>query len=474
MTVGHTRVIPRPSERRRHTETPDLVIIDDAPSVDARHHRAARDVASAPSSFLFCGWIAAIASALAFGWFGLDGRVESTLGLVLVVPLAAITKLVIDRFLVPRVGEWIAAALFAGFGLRLLAAVPRLLSGADAYIYQQYGELIAQSLRSFEFAIDTGRGIPGTGAVRYFAGIVNVFTFSNFLATYLVFVVIAFAGSVFLLLGVQRALTASQFRLAAALIAFSPTMMFWPSSMGKESISIFGIGVTFYGASRLYDRQWSGALPIVFGVFAVGMVRPHVAVVVLSGLLIGLLARESHTRGRLASHSAVLIVVLLSSMWAVDGSAGLFGLESLDGFSDVSAALDFTQERTSQDSAEFTAARVRSVTDYPLGIVTVLFRPFPWEVSSGLALISAIEGMVLFGLALFAIPGCVTHVRQIAQRGQLLFAGGFTAIFVYLFAAIGNFGILTRQRSQVIPFVLIFVAFGVGAEKRRLRLSRQS
>ena len=338
MTVGHTRVIPRPSERRRQTETPDLVIIDDASAVDARHHRTAGDVASAPSSFLFCGWVSASAAALAFGWLGLWGRADTTMGLVLIAPLAVCVKISIDRLVRPRVGDWVAAALFAGFGLRLLAAVPRLLGGADANAYQQYGRVIAQSLRSFDFAIDSGRGIPGTGAVRYLSGIVNVFTFSNFVATYLVFVVIAFVGSVLLLMGAQAALSESQFRLAAALIAFSPTMMFWPSSMGKESISLFGIGLTFYGASRLYDRQWSGALPIVFGVFAVGMVRPHVAVVVLSGLLLGLLARESHTRGRFASHSAVLLLVVLSSMWAVDGSAGMFGLESLDGFSDVSAA----------------------------------------------------------------------------------------------------------------------------------------
>lgn len=469
MTASPTRAIPRPSERHARRAGNDLVILHDAPerAAKTRVSTGGRAEDASRSSFLVLGWVGALGAAVAFGVLGLTDRADTTLGLLVVPPLAALMHIALTRGLKETHGQWLVGLLFAGFGLRLVAAVPRLLSGADSPVYQLAGERIAESLRGFDFAVATGRGIPGTGSVRYFSGIVNVFTGSNFISAYLVFVTIAFVGQVFLLLGVRRALSEGQFRLAALLVVFSPTMAYWPSSMGKESLSLFGIGLSLYGASRLYDRAWSGIFPALFGLFSVGMVRPHVAMVVLAGVLVGLLARRSHTRGRLATHSLVLVIVVLGSMWVADVSADLFGLESLDGFSDVSAALDFTQERTSQDNAEFTSARVRTVADYPMAAITVLFRPFPWEVSVGLPLLSAIEGSVLLVLVLLALPGALTHVGQVMQRGQLLFAGAFTTVFIYLFSAIGNFGILTRQRSQVIPFVMIFIAFGIRSSRRR-------
>ena len=38
------------------------------------------------------------------------------------------------------------------------------------------------------------------------------------------------------------------------------------------------------------------------------------------------------------------------------------------------------------------------------------------------------------------------------------FALAYTAMFVLAFSAIGNFGLLTRQRTQVLPFVLVLLA----------------
>jgi hypothetical protein len=51
-----------------------------------------------------------------------------------------------------------------------------------------------------------------------------------------------------------------------------------------------------------------------------------------------------------------------------------------------------------------------------------------------------------------------TIPRAFTQRAYVAFSIGFAALFVYGFAAIGNFGILSRQRTQVFPFVLVLAA----------------
>ena len=34
------------------------------------------------------------------------------------------------------------------------------------------------------------------------------------------------------------------------LILFAPSMVYWPSSIGKEAVVIFGVGLTTYGLAR--------------------------------------------------------------------------------------------------------------------------------------------------------------------------------------------------------------------------------
>lgn len=412
--------------------------------------------------------VSALGASVAFGFLGLTGRADTTAGMVVVPMLTIIAALMINKWIRPLVGPTLAAVFIAGFGVRMIAAVPRFLGGADSPIYQREGVRIAAELRSFNFGVDTGRTVPGTGTIRYLSGIVNVFTAENFITTFLLFACIAFVGQCFFVFAMRRALNTKQFQLLCIALMLSPTMAFWPSSIGKESLSLLGIGLGANGATLLYDRRWKGAWVASLGAFAVGMVRPHVALILLAGIAVGLLARRAHTRGRMFTHLSVLLIVIVGSMFMAGASADLFGLESFDGLGDVNAALDFAEARTSQDASEFVAARVIDPLDYPWAFVTVIFRPFLWEATNGAAMISAIESTALLALLALALPGLFRNASQLVQRGQLLCSVAFTFVFVFLFSAIGNFGILSRQRAQVIPFLLVFVAFGIGAEKRRL------
>ncbi len=471
------RVIPRPSQRRRSTA---LAGVDGTLDLRDAAPRRGKPAMSSPknaepqdsgfrATFLTLGTVSALGAGVAYGMLGLSGKADSTLGMVVAPVLAVIATLLINRWVTPKLGPALGAVFIAGFGVRLAASVPRFLGGADSPIYQREGVRIADELLRLNFGVDTGRTVPGTGTIRYLSGVVNVLTGSTYIATFLLFATVAFVGQCFFLFAMRPALNNRQFRLLCLAVMFSPTLAFWPSSIGKESLSLLGIGLGAYGAALLYDRRWKGVPYVVLGSVAVGMVRPHVALILLAGLFVGLMARRAHTRGRMLTHLALLLIVIVGTMAMTGASADLFGLESFDGVSDVSAALDFAQERTSQDAAQFVAARVSSPLDYPWAFVTVLFRPFPWEAGNAASMISALESAALFTTLLVALPGVARQGNQFVQRGQLLYTVAFTAVFIYLFSAIGNFGILSRQRAQVIPFLLVVLAFGLGVEKRQER-----
>jgi len=120
--------------------------------------------------------------------------------------------------------------------------------------------------------------------------------------------------------------------------------------------------------------------------------------------------------------------------------------------------LDRTEEQSSTGGSEFINTRPKSPGEYPDALMTVLFRPFPWEASNAQALVAAIEGTVLLFLFVLSLPRLARLPRTMFQVPYVMFALSYTAMFVFAFSAVGNFGIITRQRTQVFPFVLVLLA----------------
>jgi hypothetical protein len=95
----------------------------------------------------------------------------------------------------------------------------------------------------------------------------------------------------------------------------------------------------------------------------------------------------------------------------------------------------------------------------------VLFRPYPWEAGSAQALLTSFEGLLLLILCaasatrLLKVPSLMFRVPYVA------FCVSYVAMFILAFSSIGNFGIMTRQRTQVMPFLLVLLA--IPLEQRR-------
>ena len=150
--------------------------------------------------------------------------------------------------------------------------------------------------------------------MRYISGLVTVFTGSSIFAEFLVFTTFGFIGIVFFYKAFVTALPNADHRRYALLIFLWPSMLYWPSSVGKEAIMTFGAGIASYGAARLFRRQLVGIPMIVFGVWLTFMIRPHIGLTLV--LAIGLAFVFARGRGDSASVTAgkllaalVLIVV---------------------------------------------------------------------------------------------------------------------------------------------------------------------
>ena len=428
--------------------------------------------ATAPSTRMAwtasAGWAMCAIALVAYAVGPAIGR-SSTLGTAVAAGAVGLSVPVFGRIGRRFPDLEMAGILRLSLGLKLLATLPRFEARQDSVDYYRVGASLADSFRRLDFAVDTGGSIPGTGSVRYLTGLVEVFTFEDEFATFVVFSLLGFVGSVLFVMAFRTALPSVDTKRYALLLLFWPSLVYWPSSIGKESVILLGLGLVAYGGARLLRGDLHGLIVTSVGVLAVALVRPHVALIAMTALIVAVIV-GAPGRGTMSAFARVVLIAAL----VVGGSVASDAVEALsdiDGLNPtgLEAALDFVNNRSSQGGSHFEAARVDGIAEYPWGFVTVLFRPFPHEASSAAMLLTSIEALVLAGLVVGAIPRLMAAGRSIRNEPYIAYAVSFTVVFVYLFSALGNFGILARQRAMTIPLVLLVVALPTAKERVRQR-----
>lgn len=392
------------------------------------------------------------------------GRPEELVGaLVVAGSLAAITVPMVLRIGRSEADARIAELLELAIVAKLAGTLVRYYFSfesvrADAQLYHLEGARLAEHYRDFDFAADIGRRFVGTGFIRSFTGVVYTFTGANRLAGTLVYSALGFWGALLLYRAFCTAVPGGDRRRYAILLFFLPSMLFWPSIIGKEAWMIFGLGLCAVGAAKILQHERGGAVLYFLGLLATAVVRPHLTLMVFVGTAAAwLLRRERRSSGAPARRAIGFVAFLLVGGLLAGQIQTFFGVEDLSGES-IEEVLESTSDQSAQGGSQFTPARVRTPLDFPVAAVTVLFRPFVHEATGLTSRIAAAESLVLLGLVVVSLPRLKTIFRSLLSAPYLAMATVFAMTFVFAFAAISNFGILARQRTQALPFFLVLLA----------------
>lgn len=350
--------------------------------------------------------------------------------------------------------------LVAALGVKLLMALPRwamafaLYDGAaDAARYDTAGRAVAPLYRQLIFPMAEIAGGPGTQMIASITGGVYAVIGPSLLGGFVVFSWLGFWG----LLGCYRAARVAMpgldFRRYALFLFFLPSMVFWPSSIGKEAVVTLAIGSAAYGAARLFTGRLSGLGWILPGLSLALLTRPHIAGLLATSIAVAYLFRTPNRR-------TMLTPLARAGLATVVAALGLFvavqAAESL-GVEDAESAAQVLSERagnTSQGGSEFQASAIQGPQDVPQALLTVLYRPYPWEADNAQMLVAAAEGTLLLAVTLLSARRIVTAVGK-WRVPYMLMSVIFLLGFLYAFSAFGNFGILARQRVQALPFLLV-------------------
>ncbi len=402
--------------------------------------------------------------------FGATEAGTFALLILLAFPIALMAKNAAS----PLDSQWIPNWIMAGWAAKLAASIGRywalevLYNGVgDATGYHNFGTRYADMWRALE--------VPpfgtGTEFIQWATGVLYIPYTPTKLGGFVLFATIAFVGQILLYLAFRRARPHARLKWYAGLIFFFPNIVYWPSSIGKESLMIFFIGIAAYGAVRMfaeYQAMWMAVVAI--GLVGTGVIRSHIALLIIGSLTVAVVfgrGPENAPARMRRLISAVVAVILLVGVgaWAIQD----FGIDLSSGVSDelLTEELDpifaGVEEQTDKGGSAVEGSAIRSPLDVPEAVLRVVFQPLPWDAHNTQALVNSfVEGMFLLLLFIWRLPAIARGFFRKARDPYVMFSLVYTAGFIFGHSAVLNLGIMARQRSQLIPFVLvILVAMGM-------------
>jgi hypothetical protein len=343
---------------------------------------------------------------------------------------------------------WVAIYVYDGF--------------ADALMYHDVGTNLAMRFRGGDFSTGLD-SLSSTDFIRFFTGLVYTVTGSSVYAGFLLYSWLGFWGMFYLYRAFVIAVPEGNRRSYARLLFFLPSMLYWPSSIGKEAWMLFCLGLAAFGTARLLTgRPWRGLALAGTALWLGALVRPHVTGMAALALVAAyLVARPPRRLGALGPVVKLFaLIALLAVAGLLLGKASSYLLEKgIDPQDGVSNVLGESARRTGQGGSSFNApTAIGSPAKLPLAVVTILFRPFPFEAHSAQVAVTALESTLLLCLTVARRRGVWQALRHPRRRPYVAFVVVYSLLFVFAFSSIANFGILARERTQVLPFFLVLLA----------------
>lgn len=223
---------------------------------------------------------------------------------------------------------------------------------------------------------------------------------------------------------------------------------------------VFTLGVGAYGAARVLTRRPGGYLLLTAGLLAGSLVRPHVALIELVAFGIALLVGHQTNRSGVVTPGSVgkvagLVVLLVLGGLLAERFGSLVGSTDI---TDVNAVLEINLNRSEQGGSAFPPADPTNPVGYVQSAVTVLFRPFPTETGGLEQTAAALEAALLWCIVVASWRRLATVPARLRSQPYVTIAVCYALMFIFGFGTIANFGILARQRSQLMPFVFVLLS----------------
>lgn len=259
-------------------------------------------------------------------------------------------------------------------------------------------------------------------------------------------------------------------RWAALFMAFFPQMVFWSAGMYKDPAILLCIALCMYAVLRLRERFSASMIALfVLSELALMTLRFYVAYfVAFAGLATFLFTQRRGGVRSVLTYAALVSLLFGALSLAVKRET----LEQQASYMNLERLQVTRQDQAMWGSSGFGQENNVSTTSgalvaLPIGLVYLIFSPFPWAISGLRQALTFPETLVWYALMPAFVRGLAYAMRHRLREilPILVFATTLTCAYAIMQ---GNVGTAYRQRTQVSMFFFVFMGVGL-AQRRRER-----
>ncbi len=249
-----------------------------------------------------------------------------------------------------------------------------------------------------------------------------------------------------------------------SLLLFLPNMHFWTVSLGKGSLIFMGLMLFAYALRFPQKRLFT----LLLGGFLVYMIRPHVMLFVLVGVMVGIITGKSKL-----GVGIKLLILAASIAFLISAKGSILSVAKLQDSENV--VEDFDQFALEQAGRLETSGSGVQMSNYslPFKFFTFWFRPLFVDSPGILGMFSSIENLIY--LLLFAKISNRRFLRFIIKAPYLV----KTSLIIFVLTSfaltfvMSNLGIMMRQKSMVMYFGFFVIYYFLANEKFQLLQKQQ-
>lgn len=433
---------------------------------------------------------------------------------IIVTPLILIFVYVIAYIIRPWVTDSINARyFFPALTVRILGALAVgfiyqfYYHGGDTFAYHTHGSrhiweaFVDNPAKGFDLLFSNGKYDPSfykyASKIWYFrdqqsffvirvAAIFDLFTFSSYSATAILFAVFGFTGAWMLFLTFYKLYPDFHKWLSFSCL-FVPTVFFWGSGIFKDTLTLGALGMATFCIYKIFIERRVSIVYIIILLITCWMIFSIKKYILLSFLPAVIFWLFGYYLLRVGSFMMKILLIPFAVTIAL--LMGYFSVETI-----AEDDPRYNLNKLAQ-TAQITAYDIRYMTGkdagsgYSLGaldgtfggmirlapqaINVSLFRPYVWEVRNPLMLLSAVEGMVMLFFTLYVIFKSGMSFLKYLKKPDIIFCLVFSLVFAF---AVGvstyNFGTLSRYKIPMMPFFLVGIGLIHYYSKRDRKLER--
>ena len=316
-----------------------------------------------------------------------------------------------------------------------------------AMVYLVYSLVdVADATKYFLASLYVDSPGVGTSFVYWFASLFSKYLSISYPGVFLVFNLIGAIGLLAFYASLKQVIINKTVGLKwlAFLIVLLPSVSFWTSAIGKDSIAFMAIGLSLWASLALKERK----LLMTFAIFAMFLVRPHMAGLMIIALSVAVFFDRQTGLGLkmligLVSLSVAAVLVPFAMKYA--------------GLVDIVNLMDYIDQRQGYNQGGGGGMDISSMS-FPMQLFTYGFRPLPFEAHSVMALLSSIDNLVILFVCSLGLYGWFRNGVQGNGANLVFLVVYIIGAWSILAVTTANLGIAVRQKWMFMPY-LIFLAF---------------